>query len=369
MLGGGVQALELDGSKLIFGGAFTSVVAGGNEALRRIHSRSGLAAVAASSATTSPFDAPLDPWNPGVGGPVNALGLQGSLVFAGGAFGNADGLPRSGIAALDLPGGTGDTGFVANTDDIVWALAAEGSHLFAGGSFTKVNGAPSPALAGLDPGSGALAAGFTPPLSSGLVEALTFSGDGTRLYAGGEALATTSGAVNLGAFNAATGAFDPGGAPDAGLGTVIRLLRSGNTVYAGGRFTQFGGMARSYLAAFNDTTGAVDTSFAPSVAADPPGTPEVSALALAGSRLYLGGQFTNVGGTGHVEIAAVSPASGAVDNAWQGNVDGGVTGLAVLSNHLYATGAFQNATRPARAGAWLRSRWTAGLSTGNGVRR
>ena len=137
--GGSVNALELDGSKLIFGGTFASAVAGGNELLRIIRTRPGLGAVAASSATASPFDAPLDAWNPGAGGPVNALGLQGSLVFAGGAFASADGLPRANLAALDLPSGAGDAGFVANTDDQVWALAASASQLYAGGTFTTVD--------------------------------------------------------------------------------------------------------------------------------------------------------------------------------------------------------------------------------------
>jgi hypothetical protein len=167
------------------------------------------------------------------------------------------------------------------------------------------------------------------------VEALAFSADGTKIYAGGLALSGPD--ANLNAFNATTGALIPGGAPGAD-GPVVRLLTNGNTVYVAGRFTQLGGAAHPHLGAFGSSSGAVIGSFAPSVAGD-----AVMALALAGSRLYIGGQFVTVGGAPRRQIAAVNPSTGAVDNGWHANLDGGVVGLAVLGNHLYAAGGFQNA--------------------------
>ena len=88
----------------------------------------------------------------------------------------------------------GRQGFLANTDDQVWALTASASRLVnAGGTFTTVDGVSAPSLAQLDPTTGGLASGFVLPLTSGLVEALAFSADGTKLYAGGDGLGTTSG--------------------------------------------------------------------------------------------------------------------------------------------------------------------------------
>src|SRR5262249_31107000 len=162
--------------------------------------------------------------------------------------------------------------------------------------------------------------------------------------AGGEALATSGGVVNLGAFNAATGAFEPGNAPDTNAtGAVLRLLRSGNTIYAGGHFTQLRGMPRSYAGAFSSATGAVNPSFVPTLPPSDGASTGVTALALTSSHLYIGGQFLIVGGADHVEIAALSPTTGSVDNGWNANLDGGVTGLAVLDNHVYAAGGFQSA--------------------------
>ena len=48
-------------------------------------------------------------------------------------------------------------------------------------------------------------------------------------------------------------------------GEVDATAQVGNTIVIGGTFTSVGGLSRVHLAAFNATTGAISTTFAPAV--------------------------------------------------------------------------------------------------------
>jgi outer membrane protein assembly factor BamB len=191
-----------------------------------------------------------------------------------------------------------------------------------------------------------LAPGYIPHTTGFLVEALAFSANGATVYAGGSVGVTGVGIRHLAAFDAATGAVAATQPPDAD-DKVVRLLTSGNLVYAAGHFTKLGGVTRPYIGAFSSSTGALDTKFTPAVGSGL--GVEVTALAIAGSRLYFGGEFLTVGGRNHQNIAAVNSSTGAVDDGWLANVNGAVRRLAVLANHLYAAGAFNKAGASASA--------------------
>ena len=110
--------------------------------------------------------------------------------------------------------------------------------------------------------------------------------------------------------------------------TVHAVLVSGNTIYAGGQFTQVRppgtsagsnqSVNRAYLAAFNATTGALVTTFNANV-----GGGQVKSLAMSpdGSRLYVGGGFTSVGGQARNRVAAVNPTTGALVTGFNPNVE------------------------------------------------
>src|SRR2546427_10123 len=91
-------------------------------------------------------------------------------------------------------------------------------------------------------------------------------------------------------------------------GRVAALAVSGNTVYAGGEFTNVGGQPRARVAAIDALTGA---ALPLDIGTD--GT--VRALALAQGRLCLGGDFMNVDGQIRHHLAAVDCATGQVA-AW-----------------------------------------------------
>ena len=96
-------------------------------------------------------------------------------------------------------------------------------------------------------------------------------------------------------------------------GQVNKVLVRGNRLFAGGRFGTANGVARSNLAAFNATTGALDTTFNLPVTqgrTKSDGTTtsanvyEMDANA-AGTRLVILGNFRSVGGQKRMQVAMV----------------------------------------------------------------
>src|SRR6185295_4249768 len=84
---------------------------------------------------------------------------------------------------------------------------------------------------------------------------------------------------------------------------VIALAVDGSTVYAGGDFTSIGGQNRNSIAALDATTG-LATTWDPDAIGGANGT-SVSTLAVSGSTVYVGGQFTFIGGQSRSNVAAL----------------------------------------------------------------
>ncbi|WP_448625443.1 PKD domain-containing protein [Geodermatophilus sp. URMC 64] len=139
---------------------------------------------------------------------------------------------------------------------------------------------------------------------------------------------------NLLAYDIRTGALIPGWAPSVNAqARAIKASPDGTRIYVGGDFTQANGVTRNRLAAFDATSGALITSFAPSVN----GT--VRALATTNTSVYFGGAFSAVGKVSRTRVAAVNATTGAL-LSWapvpgNGPVKGAneVLALAVTSNN------------------------------------
>jgi hypothetical protein len=113
---------------------------------------------------------------------------------------------------------------------------------------------------------------------------------------------------------------------------------------SGGELTSVNGGVRPNLAALDATTGQLDPSFNPVV------DDEVLDVAVApgGTRLFLAGHFSNVGGKKHNRMAAVSLATGTEDRAFKPNFNNDVLSIGVVGQSVYAGGQFTKVTKVTR---------------------
>ena len=297
-------------------------------------------------------------WHPVPAGGVQSLAAAGSTVYIGsGRF--IDSLPQPAIIGVDAttfpPTGTpsfapalgrGREQLPSGQSAGVRAIATNGSNVVAGGTFTNVGGVDRRNLAAIDLNTGQPTA-FNPPMRGTFsalasVNTLALTDDGL-VWAGGDFL--TEGPEvrsQLAAFDAASGAIasfhrDPNGV----VGGISALVASGSTVYAGGGFTQVGGMPRRNVAAFRNVPGEQGTVLPFDGDVDGP----VQSLALAGDTLYLGGTFTSVNGSiaslkrDRRNLAAVDSTTG-IARDWDPDADSAVTALTVAGNTVFAGGAF-----------------------------
>jgi hypothetical protein len=186
------------------------------------------------------------------------------------------------------------------------------------------------------------------PGANGPVNAAVIDGSG-NLYIGG--FFTAAGNVianNIAEWNgsswSALGSGISGQGDDGNGPYVYALAVSGSTVYAGGDFTTAGGSAANDIAQWNGSSWSALGSGI-SCVGDGNG-PTVSALAVSGSTLYAGGEFSKAGGNAANDIAQWNGTNWSALGSGMGA--GGyavpsVYALAVSGSTLYAGGAFTTA--------------------------
>jgi hypothetical protein len=261
---------------------------------------------------------------------VYALAVYNTYVYIGGDFtkfqagqSGGGGTARNHLARVSASTGTVDSGWDPSPDGTLVrsiAVAPDGT-AYVAGDFQNIRGVPRNGLAGLA-SAGAAVTGWAPALPN--VTSMTVAPDNSKVYVAGDSLAATDTAGNVLWTH-------------AGKVTSVAVGRSGSTVYAGGPFTSLAGRPRDHLAAVDTTSGTIDPSWTPSA------NDTVAAVTVSedGSKVYVGGNFTDVRGHVRNRLAAVDAATGTLE-AWDPNAkDGTIVALSVSGSQVYAGGTFK----------------------------
>ena len=287
----------------------------------------------------------IDPNFWGADGIVSSIVRSGNTLYIAGAF-RSVGENSGGGVPFDALTGEPLEKFPRVAGQVHAVIGDGAGGWYIGGDFTAVDGLPRSALAHiLADGS---VADWNPSVTGSpeqtyppWVWALALRGG--RLYVGGGFKAI--GGLprrNIGCVDARTGAvldWDPG--THAGGGYVLAFAVHDSTLFVGGQFTSIGGQARSYLAALNATTGVVLPWKADA-------NDLVFTLLVRGDTLYAGGSFWGIAGQSRNLLAALDANTGAV-LPFDAHATGvyldympqpAVEALAIAGNTLFVAGDF-----------------------------
>ncbi len=311
-------ALSPDGSTLYVGGSFTTI--GGVSQAR-------LAAVSTTNGAV------LTGFSPQIlAGTVYGIDLSsdGQTIYAGGDYAAAK------VAAYNTTTGalaepSFDVDGINNSNSV--HLSEDDQALFVTGGLGFLSGTARGSIAAFYPWSGDLITSFVPETDEfGSVHAFAASPDGEVLYA-----AEGYGPYYIRALSRTDGQFIDALELTTNNG-VYQLLVSpdGNTLYASGRFTEIDGIARNRVAAINLADHTIIQTFNPNANGD------VQALALSadGLTLYLGGDFSQVGGVNRSRVAAVSTVDGSLVIGFNPGANNAVRSLVIDGTQLYVSGNF-----------------------------
>jgi trimeric autotransporter adhesin len=344
-----VRALLVTSSNAFVGGDFTTI---------SVASRRGFASIGLTgTGTAQPLNLQLE--SAGTVNLVRSILLQGNSLYVGGQFTGALGGSHVMVAGVDITSGlpipvplgtvfNGGVGAVFGAN----ALASANGSVLVGGDFQSFGGVPRQRAAALSLSSGAAlpwAPGFDAPV-------LCMAYGTNRIYVGGSFTNynTTNVVAKLGLGLGAVDPVNGNPVPFNFLGTnqygtavsIYSLVVAPNALYAGGDFATVAGQPRRFLAALDPATGSPISGFNANLGG---GYYGVSSLALAGTSLYVAGDFTTVNGQSIPRLTAVSPATGATNN-WLPNPNQAVTVLTASTDTLYVGGAF-TAVNPGGTGS------------------
>jgi hypothetical protein len=285
-------------------------------------------AVALSRRTGEPLD-----WDPRLAlGWVNAVDVRDGIVYLAGRFTQTGDLDVGGLVAVrESDASVFPVGFGMTGGDIEDVVATDRALIVAGLDGYHREGARR-GLAAFDRRTGVLLPWFRDVEASG---AHAIEAAGGRLYAAGVTRAAGRTRDGLAAFDIDTAEVLPWRPPGPDA-LVHDIAVAGDAVAVGGRFRLLGGTRRRDVAAVDLRTNSVIPGFDARLG---PESSQVSALALGGGSLWLGGAFTRVAEAERRNLARVDPATGAL-GAGTPSPNLSVHALFVRDGRLYLGGVF-----------------------------
>lgn len=263
--------------------------------------------------------------------------------YVGGTFRRVGGVRLRNLVHI-LPSGRLDRRFRPNPTGPVLVLARGGGNLYAGGTFRHIGGRRRTAVASLSPRSGR-ARRFDARIGGSRsfpaeVHALAV-GHG-RLYIGGSYLrAGGRPRFSIAAADASTGRLR-GWRPRRVAGLVSAIAVAGSTVYVGGSWSiQPAGRLDEALRAFDAVT-ARPTAWNPQFeSGNSQASPYVTALVATPRSIIVGGYFSAAAGAARRNLAEIDRATGRA-TAFDPQPNALVDALALGGETVYAGGGFSS---------------------------
>ena len=269
------------------------------------------------------------PLGAGVNDQVFAMASAGTDLYAGGNFTAAGDHEANHIARWD---GTAWSRLGGGTDGAISALATSGSDVYAGGYFTSADGVEANHIAKWN-GSSWEALGSGLERRSGTVRVYAIAVAGDDLYVAGKFDQAGDEEVhNIAKWSGSSWSALGSGTND----TVWSLVALGDDLYVGGSFSKAGGVDANHIAKWDGQQwSALGAGF----------DSGVLALTVSDGHLYAGGYFVQ---SGEVETRSIAKWNGV---SWSPLGSGfrrgsskfykaGVKALAVKDNELFVGGEF-----------------------------
>jgi hypothetical protein len=271
-----------------------------------------------------------------------AYDSDNDIVYAGGRFtaiGGVSGVHHiaqwNGLAWSEMDGGVEGTGPEVNT------LLYAAGNLYVGGGFTTAGATTVNNIASWNGTSWSALTGPSTPGTSGSVFDLTYDFANDILFAG-------QGGQQAGGTDALYASKWDGnnwgpvyGSDLNNRVTAIAYEPTNNFLYVGGWMTNAGGTAVNYMAKIFNPSNAT-TNWQAMGSGITGGSGDIRAFALAGTDLYVGGNFNDAGGT---TVSNLAMWNGSAWSAVDSGVSDSIYGLAydAASGKLYVGGAFTSA--------------------------
>jgi hypothetical protein len=273
---------------------------------------------------------PVDRGISAVDGEIRTIAQVGGKVIFGGTFTKVGPAPHGAAGSVDLGGAAFRSGFPAVAGAVFAAVPDGAGGWYLGGSFTAVGGVARRNAAHVDAGGGV---GPWNPDPDGAVYALAVESDAVYL-GGGFVNVDGQPASRLAKVDRSAGDIVWAGAPN-NVVRALALAPAGGRLYVGGQFTKVGATTVLRLAALSTGTGSLDTTFGlPSV------NNVVRTIEASTDSVWFGGEFTTVNGSSRIRLAALDAATGGL-KSFRADANGVVFDIqAGPDGLLYAGGRF-----------------------------
>ncbi|TGL88725.1 hypothetical protein EHQ68_08795 [Leptospira congkakensis] len=240
---------------------------------------------------------------------ITTFALLGANLYVGGLFTGWGSGSQSNIASVNRYTGNLNLEFVTDTfNSGVFDIVTDGVALYVGGHFSNIGATTRYGLVKLSPSTGAIDSTFTGQAPVG--------GQVNDLHLGTDHLGTPVLYV-VGPFTGRAISFFLNGtqtswAPNPNI-EVVKVNQYENTIYLGGDFTTIGGIASNYLVGVDNQLGAIkENSFAINN--------YVRYLTVIGNKLYVLGEFTAAKGQKRNSAASFDLPSQSL-NVWDPNLN------------------------------------------------